>query len=860
MLQSPVKTEPIWNLPITFTSMIGREQEIATICTTLLLPDVRLLTLVGPGGIGKTRLVLQTAIQLRERFTDGVCFLALASFTDPQLLIPTLAQELHIREVGEQPLFEQVKFALRDRHLLLLLDNFEHMMINVSIIEELLVSCPLLKVIVTSREVLRLAAEHLYPVPSLSLPDLAQLPESKLLTQYAAVALFMQRAQTIMPAFQLTAVNARAIAEICVRLDGLPLAIEFAAARVRLLTPQVMLARLSLDLFGSGPRTAPQRQQTLRNALKWSYDLLDEQEQRRFRRLSVFVGGWTLEAVESVWSAGREEIDDALSVLDGIDSLLNKSLLLQLEEEGSEPYLIMLKIVREYALERLQESGEIEPCRRAHALYYLRFVEDASSFLKNEQQISWLKRLEYEQENLWAALGWLIEHQEAELALRFCSALHRYWYLSGYWSEGRRWLQAALALPQAEGTTVARAAALYSAGDMAYYQDDYPASLAFLQESVALCREPGNTQVLAAALSSLGVLVHVQGDSQAAHALFRESEQLCRSLHLPWELASLLRKWAQRVRSEGDAERAFALGQEALRLARTLGDTQLTATTLLTLGDIASLQGQVTLAQARDQEALTCANELNDRYLTAIALQNLAYLASLQNDLEQTHVRAQEALTVLRTLGDKMNMTSILHTLGHIALQQHNLLQAIHYHQEGLALAQEITHAIQVGWHLVGLAEVYAVEGKPYRAACLSGLAESYIDIGTDMNSVERADYDQAIAKVREQLGEKVYSAAFAEGRTLTPQQALAVAEPVLASPVPTLSSLSQRPTYPDGLTVAEVEILGLLARGLSNKEIAEHRISSPNTVRTQLDSIYRKIGVNSRSEAILYAIDKKLV
>ena len=857
MLQSPMKSESIWNIPITFTSMIGREQEVGAICALLLRPDVRLLTLLGPGGIGKTRLILQVATQMRERFTDGVCWIGLAVFSDPQLLIPNIAQELGIRETGDVPLLEQVKFALREKHLLLLLDNFEHLMMLAPLVEELLVACPLVKIMVTSREVLHLPAEHLYDVPPLTLPDLARLPESKLLLQYAAVALFVQRTQTIMPAFQITPTNARAIAEICVRLDGLPLAIEFAAARVRLLSPQALLERLSLDLFDKGPRTVSGRQQTLRNALKWSYDLLDAEEQRHFRRLSVFVGGWALEAVEAVWKAGQTRDYDSVSVLNGITSLLDKSLLTQLEEEGAEPYLIMLKIVREYALERLQESGELEICQRAHALYYLTFVEKAEAQLRSEAQTFWLTHLELEQENLWAALAWLVEHQEAELALRFCAALWGFWHLRGYWSEGRRWLKAALELPSTGEPTLARARALYRAGDMAYYQDDYSAARTLLEESVAICRRLESQRDSAVALDTLGGVLYMQGEKEAARPLFEESEHLARVLDMKWELAALLRKQGQRLRSEGDAMRAMIVAQEALAIARPLNDKALIAITLLTLGDIALLQGDLLQSALYDQEAFTLAQSLNDIYLIAIARHNTGYVASLQGDLAQAAEHMQEVLVLLHKLGDRRSITAVLHTLGHIALLQNNLAQASTWYREGLALSEEINSSGQIGWHLSGLAEVAAAEGKPYQAARLIGCAETRFDARIDMSTIERNAYESMIAKVRSQLGEKLYIATLAEGRAMTPFQALSTPEPAIAPQTP---PSSPRPAYPAGLTVAEVEILRLLAQGLSTARIAELRISSPNTVRTQLDSIYRKIGVRSRHEASVYAREKNLI
>ena len=395
----------MWKVPPAFTPLIGREHEVASVCTLLKRSDVRLLTLSGAGGVGKTRLSWKVAEELREYFTDGICFVHLAAVSDPQLVVPTIAQELGIQEIGGQQIFEQVKVALRKKLFLLLLDNFEQVVMAAPLVEELLQVCPDLKVLATSREALHVRGEQEFLVSPLSLPNLTTISESDVLSQSAAVALFVQRAQSVLPTFLIAPENLRAIAEICVRLDGLPLAIELAAARIKLLPPQALLSRLSrqfqvLQVLSGGLRTFPERHQTLRNALKWSYDLLDALEQRLFRRLSVFAGPWTLEAAEAVCKVDHERDSASLPVLDIVASLLDKSLLLRDEQEGGEePHLLMLRIVREYALEALQESGEAEVTRRAYALYYLKLVQEAEPHLKGPQQIRWLAHLEREQEN-----------------------------------------------------------------------------------------------------------------------------------------------------------------------------------------------------------------------------------------------------------------------------------------------------------------------------------------------------------------------------------------------------------------------------------------------------------------------------
>jgi predicted ATPase/serine/threonine protein kinase/DNA-binding CsgD family transcriptional regulator len=859
--QYAIKPEPMWKVPTTFTPLIGREQDVVTLCELLKRPEVRLVTLLGTGGIGKTRLSFQVAKEMRTHFVDGVCVVALAPVTEPDLVVPTIAQELGIQEVGGQSIIEPVKVALREKHLLLFLDNFEQVVATAPLIEEILAACPRVKIVVTSRAVLHLRAEYEFPVPPLGLPNLNQLPENKALTEYTAVALFVQRARAVLPTFQLTEANAHTVAEICVRLDGLPLAIELAAARIKLLPPQALLARLAepLQVLTGGARTLPPRQQTLRSALKWSYDLLEPEEQELFRRLTVFVGGWTLEAVEEVGKLINPEEQSNLSTLDGVASLLDKSLLLQIEPEGEEPRLIMLTTIREYGRECLRDNGETEITQRAHALYYVALVEEAEPHLKGKQQIQWLTRLERDQENLRAALAWLIEHMETELALRFCAALWHFWYLRGYWSEGRRWLEAALGQPQKTAPTLARARALCGAGNLAYYQVDDAAARPLLEESVTLCRFLGDKRELASALGALGVLMQDLGDFEAARPLLEESETLLRTSGSKWELSNLLRKLGQRALQERAPKRAKTLAMEALTLAQELGDNSLIATTFATLTNIAALDDDLAQAIAYNSQCLTLARELGNKYLIAIALQNLGYFAALQGDLSQA-ASAREGLTIMRELGEKAFIAIALHSVGYVTTLRGNLIKASVLFREGLTLSQEIKNEAEIGWHLFGLALVAVAEGRYWQAAHTLSAVEGRLDINADMLNVERADYQRARQNVRTHLGEKAFEEAWVSGRTMAPEQLLSLEEQASVHKREAEVNHAPAPVYPDGLTAREVEVLRLLAQGWTDSQIAEQLVISPRTVSTHLTSIYRKIQVTSRSAATRYAVEKKLV
>jgi predicted ATPase len=578
------------NLPIQPTPFIGREKEVAAVQNLLRRDDVRLLTLTGVGGTGKTRLGLQVAADLRKLFTGEVYFVKLAPISDPNFVVPTIAQALGIRVATNQSLLEHLKVELQQQQLLLLLDNFEQVVSAAVQVTDLLSACAKLNVLVTSREALRVRAEHVFAVPPLALPNPTRLPELAEFSHYAAIALFIQRAQAVKPDFQLTPVNAQTIAEICARLDGLPLAIELAAARLKLLSLRALLARLNqrLQVLTSGARDAPVRQQTLRNTIAWSYDLLKAEEQRIFQRLSVFVSGCTLEAAEAMCAALDGSIG-AVSVLDILTSLIDKSLLQQVMYEEHEPRLAMLETIREFGLETLATSGELDDTRKAHAAYFLTLAERAAAAIRGPQQAKWLERLERELDNLRAALQWSVEQGEANqdmaMAMLFSKALAGFWKTRGHYSEGRAFLKRVLAGSKGSMTSL-RAGALNIAADLAAAQGDYAEAEELSNESLALSRGLEDTRNIATSLSLLADVAVTKDDPLTARTLVEEALALYKELGDKQGIANSLFELGWQAKQQEEYTQARALLEQSLVLHRELGDKGGISHTLFQLADV----------------------------------------------------------------------------------------------------------------------------------------------------------------------------------------------------------------------------------------------------------------------------------
>jgi predicted ATPase/DNA-binding XRE family transcriptional regulator len=736
---APLPSSRLRPLPIPPTPLIGRHQETAAVCATLLRNDVRLLTLIGAPGVGKTRLALAVARQMGEPFADGVVWVNLAPLDNPGQVLPAIAHSLNLPERADRQLDERLKSVLHQRKLLLLLDNFEHLVTAAPHLTDLLAGAGAFKLLVTSRVVLHVSGEHVYGLGPLPLPDLAAAHTAATLAGQPAVALFVARARAVKPDFALTTANAQAIAAICVRLDGLPLAIELAAAHSTLFSPPTLLKRLEqrLVLLTGGAQDLPTRQQTLRGAIDWSYHLLNEREQTLFARLAVFAGGCTLEAVEMVCSSQAPDTLDLLAVL------LDQSLVQQIDGGAGEPRFTLLDTLREYAQERLAGRGELAPMQRWHAEYLLALAEQAEPAFEGAaraQQQAWLQRFDQEHDNVRAALHWCYTTPEGiQTGIRLTAAIWQFWWIRGHLTEGRGWVAQALA--QAPAATCLRAKLLNQAGFLAFSQGDYAAAGHCHEESLALASgprgHPDDRQAIGDACIGLANLAERQSDYRRAEQLFAQSAALFQATGDTSSYAWSLVGMANMARIFGDYARTRALLEEGRSHFETLGYQRGLAYVLHDLGRLAHDEGEFATAQARYRESLALFSELAER----------------------------PALAAVHT------------SLGHAALRQGDPGQAMVHYRQSLALCRELADRAGSAGNLMGLASAAAAQGEARQAAQWWGAAERLREtIGLTLLPAEQADYTSDVAAARAQGAptNAAFEAAWQAGRTLPLDEVIA--------------------------------------------------------------------------------------
>jgi non-specific serine/threonine protein kinase len=809
------------NLPAARSSFVGREREMAEVERGLA--STRLLTLTGAGGSGKTRLALEAACDLVGAYPDGVWLVELAPLSEGALVPKEVAEALGVPERPAQQLDDTLAEVLRDRELLLLVDNCEHLLeATARLVDRLLDACPQLSILATSREAIGVEGEVRWPVPPLSVPEDGLESSSEELEGYESVRLFVERARGREPSFSLSPQNKRAVTEICGRLEGIPLAIELAAARVGPLSVDQISGRLggSLDLLTRGGRTAEPRQRTLKGALDWSHDLLLEPEKVLFRRLSVFAGGWTLTTAETVASGNGVEEGEVLDLLSG---LVEKSLVLAEEHGGSGVRYRMLEPVRQYAREKLGDAGEGEAVRRRHAEFFLALAEQSQPELRGPEDTRWLERLEREHDNMRAALSFALESEEVELASQLAGTLGTFWYMRSHSEEGRKWLEAALARDKGAPATVR-----------------------------------------IKALEALYWLALDQWDHDRAEAVAGEAMELSAEAEIEGALAASLRIMsAGPLWWRGDYERGRELLEEGLRIGREAGDEVIVAEALMQLAGTAWGMGDIERGNEIYQEGIDLCREAGYTFRLPDFLLSSGYQLILEGDYERGAALNEEAAAVSREHGYKRSLNFALDNQGWASLLRGDLGRAKAFYRESLAVSKELGDEACASESLDGLACVAGAEGEAGRSARLFGAAEALrgtlSEVVAFQHTPEEASWRApSRTSARSRLGQEAWEETLAQGRAMGMKEAI---EYALSAEVPSAAAPERPPMSepPAGLSAREVEVLGLVATGMTNAQVAEKLFLSPRTVQRHLNSVYRKIGVGSRTAATRFALEHHL-
>ncbi len=731
----------------------------------LLRKEVRLLSLTGPPGVGKTRLSIQIALELLPNFRDGIYFVGLAPVRDTYMLLAAIAQAIGHKQPGSQDPLTDLAQALTNTNMLLVLDNFEQIAHAAPEIVSLLERAPHLKVLATSRESLSVRGEQQFVVPTLPLPDPAHSPSPHDLMSYASIALFLERAQAVKPGFELTEQNASDVASVCARLDGLPLAIELAAAYIKLLSPSAMLARLDhrLSLLTHGAHDLPVRHQTLRAAIDWSYDLLGPQERTLFARAGVFTGGCTLQALEAVCG----------DVSGDLRFLLDKSLMQQTDGVGGEPRFYMLETIREHAIEHLQASGEAPHLQARHANHFLHFAQEAEPKLTGPEQELWLDLVEQEHGNLRNALNWSLHHSEYAVAARIAGALLGFWNTRGYWSEGRRWLEAVLS--HSEGLPAwIRAKVLLGAGRLAYFQDDNQKAQLYFDESLPLYREVDDKLGIAEVLSGQAYLAARQGARDVAAGLLEESLGVSRELGNKRNVARTLANLGRVMMEMGNHRRAAILMSEALEEFHELHDKAGQAVALESLGQLAAEQAEYTRAISLLQKSLALNRELGDKGHIAWVMGDLGIVTLAAGQYEESMSTYEEASQLFLELGDKSGWSTALFMRGVALAYLGEFETASSSFKESIQIYLEIGDVPGCALGIDGLAFVAVGGNDTRRAARLAGLAEMLRGKqGYRVELIERPMHERTLAILRTYIDGNSLEQVFSEWHSMDLEQAL---------------------------------------------------------------------------------------